>query len=128
MLENKAGSSDRPAVTLYSVYVITEVSCESPLGLRANAYTVYARPHRAVIPGPTFDIERTGLARRTIRIKRITVGLLIVAVARESASRTHAQNLTGRLDAVAAGRTIGVKKARRRWGIRKEKHNRCKRG
>jgi hypothetical protein len=62
--------------------------------LRADTHPVYTRTHCAVVSRPAFNIERAGFACGTIRIKRVAIGLLVVPITGESASRTNTQNLT----------------------------------
>jgi hypothetical protein len=79
--------------------------------LLADADAVYAQAHLAMVARATFDVERTGLSSRAIRVKGISVRLLIVSVARKLPARTHTNNLPTALGAFAARRTIGIKGA-----------------
>jgi hypothetical protein len=58
----------------------------------------------------TLGIERAGFPRCPIRVEGILIRLLIVLVAGESATSTHAKYSSGWLDASTAGRTVGIEK------------------
>lgn len=73
---------------------LRSVHCRDGKGrLRSDTYTVYSRPDGAMVARPTLEIKRAGLTGCAIRIKWVGIGLLIILIARKSASGAHAYNL-----------------------------------
>lgn len=77
--------------------------------LFSDAYPIYPKPQCAAAARTALDVKRAGLADGPIRVKGVYVGLLVVLVSWELAASTHPNDLAARSDALAAGRTIGVK-------------------
>src|ERR1700733_4662632 len=76
--------------------------------LLANANPGRPQAHLAMVTRATIDVEGTGFSGCAVWVKRIRIRLLIVLVARELTPRTHAVDASARLDAFAAGRTVGI--------------------
>ena len=65
-----------------------------------------------MVAWPALEVERTGISSRAIRVKRISIRRpLIVSIAWKLPACTHTNNMSTGLDAFAARRTIGVKRA-----------------
>jgi len=79
-----------------------------------------------MIAGATFDIERASFSSGAVGIKRVTVRLLIVSVARKLAPCTHPNDFTAWLGARAAGRAIGIEFAGDCFRARKHQCHRSK--
>jgi hypothetical protein len=77
--------------------------------LLADANAVNSQTQIAAVARATFNVEGTGISGRAIDVEWVTVGLLIVFVARKLAAGAHTVDPARRLDAFAARRTVGVK-------------------
>ena len=88
--------------------------------LLANANPGCPQAHLAMVTRATIDVEGTGFSGGPVGVKRISVRLLIVLVARKLTTRTHAVDAPAGLDAFAARGTVGIECAR--YGLGTEKH------
>jgi hypothetical protein len=86
--------------------------------LFADAHTVNARPHSAMVARTAVDIEGTGVPDRSIGVKRILVGLPIVSIPRKQPSGANPKYVAPGLDAFAARRAVGAVRARHGWRAR----------
>src|ERR1700733_954986 len=88
--------------------------------LLANANPGCPQAHLAMVSRATIDVEGTGFSGSLVGVEGIGVGLLIVFVARKLTPCTHAVDAPTRLDAFAAGGTVGIECACH--GLGSEKH------